>query len=541
MANLTGGEAIVKSLLANGVDTLFGLPGVQNDYLYNALYDDGSIRVIHTRHEQATAYMALGYALSTGKAGVYSVVPGPGFLNTTAALSTAYAANARVLCLAGQIESRDIGKGIGLLHEIPDQLGVLRSLTKWAERIEAPGRVPGLVNEAFRQMYTGRPRPTGLEMPQDVLSATEEVSLMPGPPEVHNPPLDLDAVKAAAELLGKARNPLIYVGGGAMNASEEVKELAELLQAPVVAYTMGRGVLSSRHYLSQFLPAGYALWPKADMILAIGTRLFPPVRRWGMDVTGKLININIDPEEHGRIAEPVVSLVADAKEALRALIPEVEKHNRARTTREEEMLALKEATAKKSAFLEPQLAYIKVIREEMPDDAIFVEEVTQIGFASKVAMPVYEPRTYIAPGYQGTLGWGVATALGVKVANPDKPVVAVSGDGGFMFNVQELATAVQHQIGVVFLLFNDGAYGNVRRMQKELYGGRLIASDLQNPDFVKLAESFGAQGVRANTLPELRLALRQGIASGGPIVIEIPVGEMPSPWPLIFSPGSLQQ
>jgi acetolactate synthase-1/2/3 large subunit len=542
MAKLTGGEAIVKSLLANGVDTLFGLPGVQNDFLYNALYDHGSdIRVIHTRHEQATAYMALGYALSTGKVGVYSVVPGPGFLNTTAALATAYGANARVLCLAGQIASDDIGKGIGMLHEIPDQLGILRSLTKWAERIDAPGKAPGLVAEAFRQMHTGRPRPVGLEIPQDVLSASEEVTLMPGRLPVQNPPVDGDAVARAARLLGKSKNPLIFVGGGAMDATAEVQELAELLQAPVVAYTMGRGVLSSRHYLSHFLPAGYTLWPTADMILAIGTRLVPPLRRWGMDAAGKLIKIDIDPEEHGRSAQPVVSLVADARDALQALVPEVEKHNRIRASRESEMLALKAATAKKSAYLEPQLSYIKVIREEMPDDAIFVEEVTQIGFVSKVAMPVYRPRSYIAPGYQGTLGWGVATALGVKVANPDKPVVAVTGDGGFMFNVQELATAVQQQIGVVFLLFNDGAYGNVRRMQKELYGGRLIASDLHNPDFVKLAEAFGAQGLRAGSLEELRLALRQGMATSGPTLVEIPVGEMPSPWPLIFWPGSLQE
>jgi len=280
------------------------------------------------------------------------------------------------------------------------------------------------------------------------------------------------------------------------------------------------------------------LWPKSDAILAVGTRLFAPLERWGMDAGDRLIKIDIDPDEHGRLARPAVSIVADAKEALRALIPLVEKHNPIRASREEEMLALKAQTAQKTAYLEPQLSYIKVIREELPDDGIFVEEVTQIGYVSRVALPVYHPRTYISTGYQGTLGWGFATALGVKVANPDKAVIAVSGDGGFMFNVQELTTAVQQRIGLVMLLFNDGAYGNVRRMQKEQYGGRVIASDLHNPDFVKMADSFGAQGLRAHTPEEMRLAIRKGLATEGPTLIEIPVGEMPSPWQLIFAPDS---
>jgi len=539
MSELTGGEAVVRSLMAHGVDTLFGLPGVQNDPLYNALYDlHGGIRVIHTRHEQGTAYMALGYALSTGKVGVYCVVPGPGLLNTTAALATAYGTNARVLCLAGQIPSPYIGRGIGLLHEIPDQLGVIASLTKWSARVPSAAEVPDLVAEAFQQMNSGRPRPVGLELPQDVLAMKEEVNLTPIETNLANPALDIDKAAEAALRLARAKSPLIFVGGGAMDASDEIKQLAEMLQAPVIAYGMGRGVLSNKHYLSQFLPSGRRLWPKSDAILAVGTRLFAPLERWGMDAGDRLIKIDIDPDEHGRLARPAVSIVADAKEALSALIPLVEKHNPIRASREEEMLALKAQTAQKTAYLEPQLSYIKVIREELPDDGIFVEEVTQIGYVSRVALPVYHPRTYISTGYQGTLGWGFATALGVKVANPDKAVIAVSGDGGFMFNVQELTTAVQQRIGLVMLLFNDGAYGNVRRMQKEQYGGRVIASDLHNPDFVKMADSFGAQGLRAHTPEEMRLAIRKGLATEGPTLIEIPVGEMPSPWQLIFAPDS---
>ncbi|SVD13511.1 uncharacterized protein METZ01_LOCUS366365, partial [marine metagenome] len=235
MQSITGGEAVVKSLIMHGVDTVFGLPGLQNDALYNAFYDNrSSVRVVHTRHEQGAAYMALGYALSRDEPGVYNVVPGPGFLNTTAALSTAYATNAKVLCLTGQIPSAYIGRGIGMLHEIPDQLGVLRSLTKWADRISAPPSAPDLVAEAFRQLNSGRPRPVGLECAMDVLTNSAPVDLMAAPFALRHPPVDTDALEKAAKILGQAKHPMIFVGRGAMNVSEEVKQLAEMLQAPVI-------------------------------------------------------------------------------------------------------------------------------------------------------------------------------------------------------------------------------------------------------------------------------------------------------------------
>jgi len=323
MATVTGGEAVVKSLLAHDVKTIFGLPGVQNDYFYNALYDEGErIRVIHSRHEQGAAYMALGYALSSERVGVYSVVPGPGFLNTTAALSTAYARNARVLCLTGQIPSNFIGRGVGLLHEIPDQLGIIRSLTKWAARANSPAETPGLVAEAFKQLYSGRPRPVGLEIPMDVLSTTAEVDLTFVEPEIQFPEVDLDAVDQAARLLGSAKSPLIFVGSGAIEAAEEVKVLAEALQAPVIASGTGLGVLSSRHYLCLTPPAGYMLWEKADVVLAVGTRLQAPLMNWGTDEGLKLIKIDLDPEEHERIATPTVRLTAHSRDALQALIPD---------------------------------------------------------------------------------------------------------------------------------------------------------------------------------------------------------------------------
>ncbi len=537
MVNITGGEAIVKSLMAQGVDTIFGLPGVQNDYFYNAIYDEGDkIRVIHPRHEQGTAYMALGYALSSDKIGVYSVVPGPGFLNTTAALSTAYATNAKVLCLTGEIPSAHIGQGIGLLHEIPDQLGIIKLLTKWAARINSPAEAPELIIQAFQQLHSGRPRPVGLECPMDVLAMKANVDLTPVELETYSPPVNIDAVKAAAKILGQAKQALIFVGSGASHAAEEVKQLAEALQAPVIAGRTGHGILSSRHYLSHTYPVGHHLWAQADVVIIIGSRAQRPLMNWGVDDDLKLVRIDIDPEAHKHHTQPNVSLVADSKEAVQMLLPALEKYNSVRASRKDELLSLKAKIGQRFAHLEPQLSFLKAMREALPEDGIYVDEITQLGFASYLAMPIYKPKTYISSGYQGTLGYGFPTALGVKIAHPDKPVLSIAGDGGFMYNVQELATAVQNQIGLVTLVFNDGAFGNVLRMQKELYDNRIIASQLHNPDFVKLAENFGAQGLRAKTPQALRQAIEKGFEEKGPTLIEIPVEEMPNPWPFIMLP-----
>ncbi len=525
---MTTAEAIVRTLVAHGTDTVFGLPGVQNDALYNALYDHRDrIRVIHTRHEQGAAYMALGYALSTDRAGVYNVVPGPGFLNSTGALCTAYATNAKVLCLTGEIPSKYIGRGIGQLHEINDQLGVLRSLTKWSARITGPSEAPARTAEALRQLRSGRPRPVGLECPWDVLAAEGMVDRIPGPLPIAPVPVDTEALEKAARILGRAENPMIFVGRGAMNVPAEVRQLAELLQAPVISYRTGRGVLDSRHYLSLTNPSGHRLWPKVDVALAVGSRLEIPQLNWGVDENLTIIRIDADRSAHDRIAMPDLPITARTEDAMPLLVSLVEKHNRRRPSREDEMLALKEETAEMLSSLGPQIAFLRVIREELGEDGIFVEELTQVGYASRQVMPVYKPYTFISTGYQGTLGWGFPTALGVKAAHPDRPVLAIAGDGGFMFAVQELATAVQHQIGLVTLVFNDNAYGNVKRMQQEQYGNRVIASDLQNPDFVKLAESFGARGLRARTPEELRGAIREGFAADGPTIVEIPVGDMP--------------
>ncbi len=538
MPPMSGGDAVVRSLVGHGINAIYCLPGVQSDHLFNAMFDAGdALQAVHTRHEQGAAYMALGAALATGKPAAYSVVPGPGFLNTTAALATAQSTGARVLALIGQIPNRGIGKGHGLLHEIPDQIGILRTLTKWADRVVRPQDAPGIVGEAFRQLRSGRPRPVGIELPPDMLAAKAEVALAAPLPPDPEPPLDEDAVARAANLLAKAECPVIFVGGGALEAVAEVRALAERLTAPVVAYRRGKGILDQRHPLSHVLPGGHALWAKADVVLAIGTRLQLPISAWGTDDKLKIIKIDIDPGEIERLRKPEIGLIGQSATILRRLTEHLAHLPAMRPERLAASRVVQErVAADHQALVAPQLAYLRAIRDVLPDNGVVIDELTQVGYAARSAYEARAPRTYISSGYQGTLGWGVAVALGAKHALGSVPVVAISGDGGFMFNVQELATAVRHRIPIVVVVFNDGAYGNVRNMQRDQHGNRLIGSDLANPDFVKLAESFGIAGYRLTAPEDLRRTLEKSLAANEPALIDVPCGDMPSPWRFIDMP-----
>jgi acetolactate synthase-1/2/3 large subunit len=536
MAEMTGGQALVESLKVEGVNTIFGLPGVQLDWAFAALWEQrDSVKVYHTRHEQATAYMADGYARTTGRAGTSLVVPGPGLLNAAAALSTANACTSPVLCVAGKNQSDVIGGERGMLHEIKHQMESIDAVTKWAGRAMTPQEVPGLVHEAFRQMFTGRPRPVEIEVSPDVLQATADVRLLE--PFVPNRPgvQDSDLLDRAARALGEAQNPVIFAGGGviASDASDELRQLAEMLQAPVVMTTNGRGALSDRHYLAHGPLAGSALTPEADVILAVGTRFVQPATMpWGPKEHQTVIHLDIDPTELGRNYQHQIGLEADAKQGLADLLGRVPRFNRSRPSRKEESEALRQRARATLDSIQPQSELAHAIREELPDDGIFVSEMTQVGYWSNQGFPVYEPRTYITPGYQGTLGYGFTTAMGAKIGNPDKKVVSINGDGGFGYQLQELSTLAKFNINQVTVVFNDNAYGNVRRIQQQQFNGQTIASDLLNPDFVKLAEAFGVAGVRANGAKELRLAVREALAGDHPTLIEVPMGEVPSMWGL---------
>ncbi|WGW05305.1 thiamine pyrophosphate-dependent enzyme [Tropicibacter oceani] len=526
----TTADIMVDALVQNGVDTVFGIPGAHSYELSDALARrSNDIRFIHTRHEQGAAYMAYGYAKSTGRPGVFTVVPGPGVLNAGAAMCTAYGGNAPVMCLTGNIMSHLIGQGRGQLHELPDQLATLKGLTKHADRIDHPGQAADKMATAFTEMLSGRQRPVAVEVPWDVFGQ-KGVAPQQGPaPRRHIAP-DPDANARAAQMIAEAQNPMIMVGGGALDAAAEVLALARQIGAPVASHRSGKGIVSDDDPHAMNLIASYDYFRDCDLLIGIGSRLELQFMRWQWRPAGlKVIRIDIDPTEMVRL-KPDLGLVGDAAEISAALSVALDGHQA--PDRTAEFQEIKARARKASEQVQPQMGYLDAIRGALPRDGFFVEEVSQMGFTARFGFPVFSPRQYVTCAYQDNLGFGYNTALGVKVANPDKVVVSVSGDGGFMFGMQEMATAMQHGIGVIAVVFNNNAYGNVRRDQMTVFDGRLLGSDLTNPDFVALARSFGMAAERAETPAALAEALDKAIASGGPALIEVPVerGSETSPW-----------
>ncbi len=541
---MSGGEAIVQSLLQNGVDTVFGIPGAQTYPIFDALARVQSrIRTVGARHEQAAAYMAYGYAKSLGRPGIYSVVPGPGVLNTMAALCTAWGANVPVLCLTGQIPREALGKLRGHLHELPDQIATLKTLTKWSVRIQRVSDAPEVINEAFKIMNSGRPGPVSVEMCWDDMAQNEMVGILP--PAELDPlsPVKKSEIESAVKLIKDAKNPIILLGSGALHAREAVLELAEILQAPVGAFRGGRGIVSEDHELGVSSVAAHDLWRDSDVLIGIGTRLEMPYMRWSNPMGAvvnplappHLVRIDIDPSEMTRLV-PHAGIVADSDVGARALAKALKAHYKSKTTAISDIAYSKNWANQKVQEIKPHVDYLKVIREALPRDGFFVEEISQIGFASQFAFPVYEPRTYVTCGFQGNLGFGFQAALGVKVANPDKVVISVTGDGGFMFGVQELATAAQEDIGLITIIMNNSAFANVRRDMRRIYKRPPIGSDLKNPDFVALSEAFGIKACAVEDPAGLEGALKKAIEDGEPAVIEVKVDRNTekSPWKYIL-------
>ena len=501
------------------------------------------LQTIVTRHEQGAAYMALGYAKATGRPGAFSVVPGPGVLNTTAAMCTAMGTCSPVLCLTGQFPSSYLGSGRGHLHELSDQTGTLKTIIKDAFHISKPMKTSQIMNEAFRVMNSGRPGPVSVEMCWDTMATPcDDIEVTPFDGQLIQPVLNPDQIEAAAKALATAKNPMIMCGAGARHASEAVLALAELLQAPVTAFRSGRGVVSEDHPLGVSSVAARALFDEVDVLIGIGSRLEMIYMRWrSMNDYDKkpkggptLIRIDIDEQEMQKLV-PDIPVIADSTTACRALVDNLSGH-KPNVDRVDIIAAAKARARQAIEKIQPQMAYLDTIRDVLPRDGFFVPELSQMGFTSYYGIPIYEPGTYVTEGFQGTLGFGFQTALGVKVACPDKAVVSVTGDGGFMFGIQELATAVNYNIGLVTLIFNNRGFGNIRRDQNNAWGGRLIGADFENPDFVKLAESFGATGYRADSPAALRPVLEKAIAENKPALIDIAQerGSEVSPWEFIM-------
>ena len=528
---MTGGQALVRSLLVEEVSVVFGLPGVQLYGVVDALREESSrLRLITTRHEQATSYMADGYARASGKFGVALVVPGPGLLNASAGLSTAYAASSPVLMISGQVPRAQIGKSIGVLHEINDQLECIAPITKWRRRVMDVADVPAAVREAVTQLKTGRPRPVEIEMPPETMEEEGEVELL-APSAARREPAEGKHIEQAARMLLESARPVIYAGGGVHGAGahEALVLVAEYLQAGVVQSAEGKGAIDDKSDLS----LGAALWPRnplrryldaADIVLAVGSRLALA----GFAPEQQVVQIDVDEDEIGRNHRKTFGLVGDARATLEELLERLRALAPARASRKAEREALRAELDALADTQQPQGGILRALQRSVPDDAIVVAGMTQIGYYSRPFWKVRQPRTYLTSSYSGNLGYAFPTALGAKVACPHRPVVAISGDGGFMYNVQEFSTAAKYGINVVQLVFNDDAYGNVARDLDEAWGGSYEA-ELRNPDFMKLADAFGVVGLRASSPTQVGELVGKAIALDRPVLIEIPVGRMPRP------------
>ena len=526
----TTGEAIVDGLLAHDVNTVFGIPGVQTYPLYDALARTPQIKVYGPRHEQTAAYMAFGYAQSTGRPGVFSVVPGPGVLNASAAVLSAYGASAPMVGLTSEIPSAFMGRGLGHLHEMPDQLATMRTFTKWASNISHPAEASAVVADAFHQATSGRPRPTMIAAPWDVLAHTSPTVPCVPLREVAIP-IDPVRVERAAARLSGAKNPMIMVGGGARHAAAEVLALAEFLQAPVVSFRGGRGVVSDEHPLGFTCAEGFERWGECDALIGIGCRLELMWSRWpDRPKDLPIILLDIDPQQFVRL-EATVGILGDAAHSAAALLAALQTSMPAATSRAEEFTLLKAAKQSELLQLQPHIDYLHAIRRALPRDGFLVEEICQVGFASYFGFPVYEPRKFVTCGHQGTLGFGYPTSLGVKAAHPDTAVVSINGDGGFMFGVQELATAVEYNLSVVAVVFNNHSYGNVLNDQQRLFG-RPFGSTLKNPSFVDIARAFGVHGAHVDNPLNLEREVADAINTNAPSVIEVamPLDATASPW-----------
>ena len=533
MPTMTGGQALMRSLYLEGVRVIFGLPGVQLYHALDALNDVPGIRLITTRHEQATAYMADGYARASGGVGTALMVPGPGLLNASAAISTAYSASSPVLVVSGQIERDLIGADRGILHEVNDQQDCIRPITKYVRRMMTAEETPEAVHEAFRQLTTGRPRPVEIEMPPETMAEQGAVTLIEaeGYPR---PAASDEQVAEAARILAGARRPLIWAGGGVISseASDVLARLAERLQAPVVTTAEGKGAIDDRHPLALGAlrlrndPVAKEE-PHFDVILGVGSRMAFPMWLDGQ----RVVQIDIDPDELGRNWQNTYGLAGDARAVMEQVDAKLSEtiDLGSRPSFSAETAALRQRRKESALRPEPQESYLAAVRAAVPEDGILVSGMTQLGYYARAFWPTYEPRTFITSSYSGNLGYAYPTALGAKVAQPERPVVALCGDGGFLFNSQELATAVQHGINAVAVVFNDNAYGNVLRDQVNQFNGRAVGAELHNPDFVKLAEAYGVRAARAEGPEALESALREAIAADAPSLIEVPVGMMPTP------------
>lgn len=546
---LTGAQALIATLRAYDVDTIFGIPGVHTLPIYDAIREEPGLRHVLARHEQGAGFMAEGYARICGRPGVVCTITGPGATNVATPLADAYADSIPLLVISTSLGRASQGHMRGELHGMKDQLGALAALVGWARAVDCVEEIPFALQEVFRVIRTGRPRGAYLQIPLDLLDVEAEVDI-PAPPQ---PPGALDeasreAVQVAAGLLREARAPLIIAGAGVTfaGANEHLARLAELLHAPVLLGGKSHDVLPNDHPL--VVPArGYAprvlrpLVERSDVVLVVGSKLGAQrtgttvleggkvrtlrTRESGLPLPERLIHIDIDSAVIGHNYPVQVGIAADARLALDALLAALDGQALKAEARMDAVAEANEQlrTRVRHAYGD-SVALLDGVREALPRNGIVVADMTMLGYASAQYVPAYQPRTFMHPSELCAIGCGLPLALGAQLAAPDQPVVALCGDGGFLLNVGELATAVQERLPVVAVIFNDATYTAVKSDQQHRFGGRYIATDLQAPDYVALARAFHARATRAESPQALCEAISTALRdASGPTVIEVPL------------------
>ena len=539
MAKMSGGEALVQSLAREGVEVVFGISGIHMSGIVAALRDESRIRMVTTRHEAGAAHMADGYARASGKPGVTMTVPGAGLYNAATGIATAYARSSPVLVIAAQIPRLQIGKNLEVYHEVSDQPSVVRPVTKWQRQALRPREIPDAVCEAFRQMRTGRPRPVLLEIPPEAGVEREEVPLR-HPAKYSRIVPSREHLRDAAQVIARSRLPLIFAGGGVglSGAEEALLTLVEATNIPVITSSGGKGAIPDRHPLcfgACLSPAGerpemnqlFEVMQSADVVIGIGTR-FSLGNPAGEAST--LVNINVDDSELTKVQSNTIPLHGDARATIEALLPFLMQEGAGqRPSPAEAVSAARRLIAYHDIRLkEPQFPVLEAMRASLPEDTFVVWDSTKFGYYARTHYQVNHPKTFMDSGYSFNLGFSYPAAMGVKVAQPNRPVVSVIGDGGFMFNAPELSTAVKYGIHTTTIVFRDDSYGNVAYDLDEFFAGT-YETDLLNPDLVKFAESFGAVGMRAEDPMDLATLLPRALECQAPVIIDVPVGDMPLP------------
>src|SRR5213594_2983591 len=539
MTKLAGGDWVVEALRAEGVSHVFGIPGVHNLAIYDALLRRPGITHILARHEAGAGFMADGYARVSGRPGVVVVTTGPGATNALTPLVESYAGSMPVLVVMSDIASQLVGRDVGALHEVPNQIECFKPVTRWAEAVTEAAAIPTTVHGAFDLLRTGRPGPIAISIPNDFLTARFDAVPRSGG-HGRRPPCHVDEIREAVRLLSGASKPLLIAGGGVIGAGAEAElsRLARRLGAPVITSVMGRGAISERDPLWHgVLPnsrATEAAIKAADVVLAVGCR-FAHRSTQGLLLNlsfhpaQALIHLDLDPTVIGRLFKPQLAIVGDARDGLEALLRELGPGDARSGWDHGWREGLRSAAS--SRYTDAVARLIESLRAALPDDAIVVNDQTGINYWMEWRFPVVRPRTFLYPVGSATLGYGVPAAIGAKIAYPERPVACVVGDGGFMYSVNELATAVKYRLPLVFVVMNDDRYGAIKWLQQTMFEGRWGEADLANPDFPALARAFGARGDRLPGLDDLEAAIKTALAADGPTVLELRMTIDP-PWEL---------